>query len=267
MAVKGNDGGMGLLLQGMTVHVGGSASTMQIITLWAGAWQSKTFTAPATDMPRGECRMAEQTETAETTAGTERLVFFSDGVIAIAITLLVLDIRLPELPEHADSAALAAALVSIVPKIAAYALSFLVVGEFWFVHHTRFTYINRCDARLIWLNMLFLMTIGFVPFASSVMSEHPNAVAYALYDGTMAIAALLSAALWGYAITGDRLVPPGLTAEIRRRSLVAPLRVAAVFVLSGVLAQANVHAGRWAFLLLIPAAVEWHGRQRGRHHP
>ncbi len=153
-----------------------------------------------------------------------------------------------------------------MPKIAAYALSFLVVGELWYVHHTRFTYINRCDARLIWLNMLFLMTIGFVPFASSVLSEHPNATAYALYDGTMALAAVLSAALWGYAIAGDRLVPAGLDPEIRRRSMVAPLRVAAVFVLSGVLAQVEVRAARWGLLLLIPAAVEWHGRRRGRHH-
>lgn len=210
--------------------------------------------------------MAEATETVEATSSTERLVFFSDGVIAIAITLLVLDIRLPELPAQADSAALAAALLEIVPKIAVYALSFLVVGELWYVHHMRFTYINRCDARLIWLNLLFLMTIGFVPFASSVLSEHPNATAYALYDGTMALAAVLSAALWGYAIAGDRLVPAGLDPEIRRRSMVAPLRVAAVFVLCGVMAQVEVRAARWGLLLLIPAAVEWHGRRRGRHH-
>ncbi len=208
--------------------------------------------------------MAENSETAQTTAGTERLIFFSDGVFAIAITLLVLDIRLPDLPEHADSAALAAALLSIKPKIAAYALSFLVVGEFWYVHHMRFTYIQRCDARLIWLNMLLLMVIAFVPFASSVLSEHPNATAFMLYDGTMACAALLSAAMWGYAIIGDRLVPPGLGADIHRRGLAGPLRVATVFVLSGLLAQFSIHAARWFFLLLIPAAVEWHGRHRGR---
>ena len=207
--------------------------------------------------------MAEESASID---GTERLVMFSDGVIAIAITLLVLDIRLPELPERVDSAALATALIAIMPKIAAYALSFLVIGEFWYVHRIRFSYINRCDATLIWLNMLFLMTIGFVPFASSVLSEHANATAYLLYDGTMICAALLSAALWGYAIIGNRLVPPELSAEIRRRSLVAPLRVAAVFVLSAVLAQIDVREARWAWLLLIPAAVEWHGRRRGRHN-
>jgi uncharacterized membrane protein len=209
--------------------------------------------------------MAEATESTVTASGTERLVMFSDAVIAIAITLLVLDIRLPELPAQADSTALAAALVSIMPKIAAYVLSFLVVGEFWYVHHLRFRYILRSDARLIWLNLVFLMTIGFVPFASSVLSEHPNAVAYALYDGTMACAALLSAALWGYAIVGDRLVAPGLDPGVRRRSLMGPLRVAAVFVLSGCLAQIDVRDARWAWLLLVPAALEW--SSRGRRPP
>lgn len=68
----------------------------------------------------------------EAEAGIERIVLFSDAVIAIAITLLVLDIKLPELPEPSGSAALAAALVSIAPKIIAYVVSFLVVGQFWF---------------------------------------------------------------------------------------------------------------------------------------
>jgi uncharacterized membrane protein len=189
-------------------------------------------------------------------SGIERIVLFSDAVIAIAITLLVLDVRLPELPEHADSAALLAALVAISPKIAAYVISFLVVGHFWYGHFVRFRYICRGDVRLIWLNLLFLMAIGFVPFASSVLSEHGNAAAFALYDGTMALAALLSAALWGYAIAGDRLVPAGLAPRIRRRSLRDPLLAAVVFIISALAAQYDVRAGRWALLLLIPAAIE-----------
>jgi uncharacterized membrane protein len=133
------------------------------------------------------------------------------------------------------------ALVSIAPKIAAYVLSFLVIGEFWCVHHLRFRFIRRYDQRLIWLNLLFLMVIGFVPLASAVLSEHAVANAYALYDATMALIALLSAALWGYAIVGDRLVDPGLDPSIRRQSLVSPLLVAGVFVLAGLVAQTDVH--------------------------
>jgi len=206
--------------------------------------------------------MGAATNSTETASGTERLVGFSDGVIAVAITLLVLDIRLPELPAQADGAAVAAALLSIAPKFSAYALSFLVVGGFWYIHHLRFRYIYRCDATLIWLNLLFLMVIGIVPFASAVLSGHGNSAGYALYDGTMAVAAVLSAALWGYAIAGDRLVRPGLDLRIRRQSLVSPLLVAGVFVLSGLAAQVDVRAARWAWWLLVPAVAARLGGRR-----
>ena len=194
--------------------------------------------------------------TGGTESGIERIVLFSDAVIAIAITLLVLDIKLPDLPEHAGSAALTGALLSIAPKITAYVVSFLVVAQFWYGHFLRFRFICRIDLRLIWLNLLFLMAIGFVPFASSVLSEYPNVTAFVLYDGTMAVVALLSAAIWGYAIAGDRLVRPGLAPDIRRRSLMGPLLVAAVFIFAAVAACYDLRAGRWAWLLLIPAAIE-----------
>jgi uncharacterized membrane protein len=198
----------------------------------------------------------------DTEPGVERVVLFSDAVIAIAITLLVLDIKLPDLPEHVDAAALADALGSIGSKITAYVVSFLVVGQFWYGHFLRFRSIRRVDLRLIWLNLLFLMCIGFVPFASSVLSEHPNATSYALYDGTMAVVALLSAALWAYAIAGDRLVPPRLDPAVRRQSLIGPLLVAGVFIISGLAAQYDIRAARWVWLLLIPAAI---ARPKRRH--
>ena len=123
--------------------------------------------------------------------------------------------------------------------------------------------ITRFDRPLIWLNLLFLMAIGFVPFASAVHSEHPGAAAAGFYDATMVLVALLSAAVWGYAIAGDRLVSPGLDPRIRRQSLVSPLLVAGVFALSGVIAQIDLHLGRWVLLLLIPAAWGGAGRHKG----
>ncbi len=198
----------------------------------------------------------------ETTSGTERLVAFSDGVFAVAITLLVLDVRLPDLPAPVSNAALTTALVSILPKIGGYVLSFLVVGEFWYLHHLRFRYIHRCDTVLIWLNLLLLLTVSFVPFASAVLSQYGNATSHALYDGTMALTALLSAALWGYAIAGDRLVRPGLDPLIRHRGLAGSLQVAGVFILSGVVVVFSVHGARWVWLLLIPSAVGWPGGRR-----
>lgn len=87
------------------------------------------------------------------------------------------------------------------------------------------------------------------------MSGHTNVAAYVLYDGTMVAASLLSAATWAYASAGNRLIDPGLSLAARRRSLVAPLRVAAVFALSLLLAFAAPAAARWAWLLLVAAAI------------
>lgn len=206
---------------------------------------------------RNSCltRSALQTADEDDKLALERLVFFSDAVIAIAITLLVLDIRLPEAP-LSDPAALRDALLALWPKYFAYALSFLVVGSFWMGHNQKFRLIRRYDSTLAWLNLLFLMTIGFVPFASSVLSVHENVVSYAFYDGTMLAAGLLSAATWAYASYGDRLTDPDLDPAVRRRSLYGPLKVSAVFGVSLLLAFVAPHFVRWAWLLLIPAAAE-----------
>ncbi len=193
-------------------------------------------------------------------AALERVVLFSDAVIAIAITLVVLDIRLPDAP-LTDPLALRDALLALWPKYFAYALSFLVVGSFWMGHLQKFRLIRRYDANLARINLLFLMAIGFVPFASSVLSSHENLVSYVLYDGTMVAAALLSAATWAYASHGDRLIDAGLDPATRRHSLTGPLRVGAAFAVSLVLALFAPHYVRWAFLLLIPAGFGGHMRK------
>ncbi len=183
----------------------------------------------------------------------ERITLFSDGVIAIAITLLVLDIRLPDVPLGSGSA-LRDALLGLGPKYLAYVMSFLVVGSFWVGHLQKFRLIRRYDAGLIWLNLLFLMTIGFVPFASSVLALRAGATGEAFYDATMLAAGLLSAATWLYASGGDRLIDPGLDPAVRRRSLLAPLKMAVVFALALILTIAAPNVSRWVWLLLVPAA-------------
>lgn len=195
----------------------------------------------------------------EDEAGLERIIFFSDAVMAIAITLLVLEIRLPAGTGGDDAAGLAGALLAISSKYVAYALSFFVIGLFWISHHLRFRYIRRYDAILLWLNLLFLMVIAFVPFASSVLAEFPNPTAFALYDGTMLVAALLSDAIWWYATWNDRLVDADLDETLKRRILSTPLKVAAVFATSIVLSFVDVHLARWVWLLLIFGVV---GRRR-----
>ncbi|MCA9908698.1 MAG: DUF1211 domain-containing protein, partial [Anaerolineae bacterium] len=95
--------------------------------------------------------------------GLERLIFFSDAVFAIAITLLALEIRLPPSTEEALSdQALLDALLALGPRYLAYALSFWIIGAFWIAHHRRYRTINRYDGRLLQLNLLLLMVLAFV---------------------------------------------------------------------------------------------------------
>src|SRR3569833_4330037 len=99
-----------------------------------------------------------------------RLLALSDGVIAVAITLLVLDIRLPEGFGEFSDGELWAALVALWPRLLAYLLSFYVIATFWFSHRSKFNAIVKTDGRLMWINMLFFLFVGLVPFTTNLIA-------------------------------------------------------------------------------------------------
>ena len=128
---------------------------------------------------------------------TERLVFFSDAVFAIAMTLLVLDIRLPELPDDTN---LLVPLGQLWPQIFAYALSFLLIALNWVTHHRKFRVIVRYDTVLIWINMVLLLLIAFLPFPTSVLAAYsPQPTNVILYAATVASVSIVGAVMWAYA--------------------------------------------------------------------
>ena len=98
-----------------------------------------------------------------------RLEAFSDGVFAIVITLLILDIKLPKV----DYNDLPAALYIILPNISVYVLSFLIIGMYWVFHHYTFMFMKEADGVLLWLNILVLLFISFLPFPTSLMGQYP----------------------------------------------------------------------------------------------
>jgi uncharacterized membrane protein len=104
----------------------------------------------------------------------ERMAFFSDAIFAIAITLLVIEIRLPEI-EDDSSAAISQALTGLIPEFLAFVISFFVIGRFWIGHHRVVGHMRTCDDGLIWRNLFFLMTIAFMPFPTAVLSKFGNA--------------------------------------------------------------------------------------------
>lgn len=140
---------------------------------------------------------------------TARAEAFSDGVFAIAITLLILNIGLP----HAHGP-LGHALLRLWPSYIAYAVSFVTIGIMWVNHHTIFRHIERVDRRFLLLNLMLLMCIAFVPFPTRVAAEFARSdanrrAAALLYGVTMTTTAIFFNSLWLYASRGARLLAPG----------------------------------------------------------
>jgi uncharacterized membrane protein len=99
----------------------------------------------------------------------QRLEAFSDGVFAIVITLLILDIRIPVVP----SMALGAALVHILPQILTYILSFFIVGLYWHLHHQVSAQVKLIDGAFIWLNLVWLLFVSMLPFPTALLGRYP----------------------------------------------------------------------------------------------
>jgi uncharacterized membrane protein len=112
------------------------------------------------------------TSESQTEPGTTRLEAFSDGVFAIAITLLVLEIRLPDEHRIEELGGLAQALLGLWPSYAGYVISFVTIGIMWANHHNVIRMMARVDHGLMVWNLLLLMAISFTPFSTAVMAEH-----------------------------------------------------------------------------------------------
>jgi uncharacterized membrane protein len=136
---------------------------------------------------------------------TGRLEAFSDGVFAIAITLLVLEIRLPEGWEED----LGGALIGLWPSYLAYVVTFLLVGMIWMNHHRMFHFIHRTDGMLLALNVLLLMDVAFLPFPTHVLAEalraeHGTQMAAVFYGIVLVIGGIFYNAVWWYSSLGHR---------------------------------------------------------------
>lgn len=165
----------------------------------------------------------------------ERMIFFSDAVFAIAITLLVIEIHVPEVHGVADGDFLAA-LASMTPKFVGFFISFFVIGAFWAGHHRALDCARNWDTRLIPANLMLLSAIAAIPFFTAFMSEYPGArVPIALYCGWMVITALLNIRLQRMT-TMAPVADPQIATErgriVRRRGLAVLLGALTAFVLA-----------------------------------
>jgi uncharacterized membrane protein len=138
----------------------------------------------------------------------DRVIFLSDGVMAISMTLLVLDLRLPPLAES-SSAALRDALLSNTSHFISFVISFYVIGIFWLAHLRMFSLIDRYTRGLAFLNLLFLVSIAVMPFSTMLVGEYGRlTLAAVFYSLSLVFTSLTSNALWFYASRRGRLIDP-----------------------------------------------------------
>ncbi len=163
--------------------------------------------------------------------GLERIVFFSDAVMAIAITLLAIDIRVPNVDPAVAAAELPKQLSTMVPTLTTFFISFLVIGNYWISHHRYFGYIKRYDSRLILLNLMFLFFIICMPFLANLLGRYGD-VPIVLIVYTLAISALgfSMALIWWYASYGHRLVSADLAPDTIRAINVRLFASPAIFL-------------------------------------
>ncbi len=198
----------------------------------------------------------------------DRLLALSDGVVAIALTLLVLQLRVPALSEVANpnsASDLAAALGRGGDQLTAYVISFYVVAQFWLVHHRVFQHLAGQQESLAWWNFAFLFTITIMPFTSDLLGEYSsNPLAVDIFALNLLLAGLATQAT---AELGRRrgLETPGSHAVARRAGFLRSLGVIVVLAASMGLAWVNADNAKyiWLLLALVPNLVDWWIR----HHP
>jgi uncharacterized membrane protein len=202
-----------------------------------------------------------------------RLEAFSDGVLAIAITLLVIEIHPPEIGEGET---LAQALWAQWPSYLAYLVSFLTIGVIWLNHHRVFAQVVRVDGPLLLLNLNLLLWTGLIPFPTAVVAEHLHGggeaarTAAALYCGVLLLTSVAFGALFAWVTRDDRLLgrlpPAGVVRAARRRFMLGLVVYAVALALSWVSAPlALVLCGLMALYYAfdqasVPAAMDPAGR-------
>ncbi|MEO6454761.1 MAG: TMEM175 family protein [Ginsengibacter sp.] len=190
----------------------------------------------------------------------ERLIFFSDAVFAIAITLLIIEIKVPEIESaHPSEQDFMHSLLSLLPKFFGFVFSFFIIGLYWFIHHKMFGYVINYTGKLIWLNLVFLFSIVLMPFSTAVYSEYstPKHIEligpYSVYVFNICLTGVLNYFMWRYIGNPKNGVTENFpTGDFLKKAKIRSLLLPAVFLFSLIIAfLINPYIGR-NILFFIP---------------
>ncbi|MEX0832939.1 MAG: TMEM175 family protein [Actinomycetota bacterium] len=186
----------------------------------------------------------------------DRVVFFTDAVFAIALTLLVVDIGIPTLRGPAgDSSTMLDALSDTLPEVISFFIAFIVIGRYWLAHHLFFGQLRAVDRPLISLNLLYLAFVAFLPWPTALVGDYEqNPISVLLLAACLAIISGLEVVQFHYAYKHNLMrqrIPP----DVYRFGVIGSLTPVAVFILSAPLAFVSSTLCLTSWLVTIPIGI------------
>ena len=185
--------------------------------------------------------------------GKARIESLTDGIFAFGMTLLVLGAGYPFAVETLANRPVSQILLSSIPDIILYIISFLILATFWVAHHTQFHHVRYIDRTLLWLNIIILMFVAFIPFSSSIAGVFPaNPLAAGVLEVHLLVTGLLFHFQWRYITGNHRLVDPSLPSFVIRRGYEVTLIIPVLSCVGLALALFSVPYGLAVYILVPP---------------
>jgi len=181
---------------------------------------------------------------------------FSDAVIAIIITIMVLDLKPPEIAEDTTAQEMNNHIWRLIPRFIAYIFSFMMIGIFWNNHHHMFHLLEKSDERLLWQNLFFLFWISLIPFGTAMVGANPSlAISIALYGFILLMTTLSFAIMRSYTLKKDLIhsdEDEALTKKVYKVSIRSKTKNyigAAAYLVSIPLAYVNIYFAYACFII------------------
>lgn len=188
--------------------------------------------------------------TVEAGPSTTRIEAFSDGVLAIVITLMVLEIKIPAMAEHIGNREAWQSLHSLWPKLLSYALSFVMIAIFWVNHHQLFHSIKHATRSLLWLNNAWLFFICLLPFPTAFLGEHPTLpLASSIFGTELFLCALFFFLIRRHAFQTNLFtseVSVSIAQSLLRKSMLAP----AFYLFAAAVSWFSIHIAYAIFIIM-----------------
>jgi uncharacterized membrane protein len=194
-----------------------------------------------------------------------RLTSFSDGVFAIAVTLLVFNLKVPHIPAANVHRLLPGVIKDMIPMFLTYLVTFLIIGIYWTFHHRMLNIVNRADGPFLWMNIWYLLAISFIPFPTALVGAYFREVtSFIFYIGSVTVVGALSAIMLAYASGKRRLIKDSIGAPVVKYLFLRQFTSIVIFLLAIPIAFFQLRVAQYFLFTIFP--VHWFTRSYFRKY-